>query len=56
MFYDNEISMGIMEKKYLQPGETPEQWLDRVVSIFSPDLQDDIRYAISQADFLPAGR
>lgn len=56
MFYDNEISMGIMEKKYLQPGETPEQWLDRVVSIFSPDLQDDVRYAISQADFLPAGR
>lgn len=56
MFYDNEISMGILERKYLQDGETPEQWLNRVISIFSKELQPYAREIISNADFLPAGR
>ena len=56
MFYDNEISMGILERKYLQDGETPEKWLDRVISIFSKELQPYAREIISNADFLPAGR
>jgi ribonucleoside-diphosphate reductase alpha chain len=56
MFYDNEISRGIMEKKYLQENETPSQFIDRVVSIFSPELQSFARGIIENADFLPAGR
>jgi len=56
MFYDNEISRGIMEKKYLQENETPSQFIDRVVSIFSPELQPFARGIIENADFLPAGR
>ena len=56
MFYDNEISQGIMQKKYLQDNETPRQFIDRVVSIFSPEIQPWAREIIENADFLPAGR
>jgi ribonucleoside-diphosphate reductase alpha chain len=56
MWYDNEISMGIMQRKYLHPGEKPEDFIPRVVSIFSDFLQDEARNVLENADFLPAGR
>lgn len=56
MWYDNEISMGIMTKKYLHPGEKPEDLIPRVVSIFSDDLKPKAKKVLDNADFLPAGR
>lgn len=55
-WYDNEISMGIMTRKYLHKGEKPEDFIPRVVSIFSPELQPLARETLENADFLPAGR
>ena len=37
-WYDNEISMGIMKRKYLHEGETPDDFIPRVASIFSKDF------------------
>lgn len=56
MWYDNEISMGIMTRKYLHPEEKAEDFIPRVVSIFSQDLQPKAREVLKNADFLPAGR
>ena len=55
-WYDNEISMGIMKRKYLHEGETPDEFIPRVASIFSQDLKDSALEVLSNADFLPAGR
>ena len=56
MWYDNEISRGIMTKKYLHEGEEPSQFLPRVASIFSPKIRKKVLKALENADFLPAGR
>ena len=55
-WYDNEISMGIMKRKYLHEGETPDEFILRVASIFSQELKDSALEVLSNADFLPAGR
>lgn len=55
-WWDNEISLGIMEKKYLHDGESPEDLLKRVSSIFSKELQPLAYKVLSSADFMPAGR
>ena len=34
-WYDNEISMGIMKRKYLHEGETPDDFIPRVASILN---------------------
>ena len=57
MWYDNEISRGILAKKYYHDGETsPEQFISRVSSIYSKDIRDDVKKALENADFCPAGR
>ena len=56
MWYDNEISMGILERKYLHKGEKPEQFISRVASIFSDELKPKAKKVLEDADFLPAGR
>ena len=56
MWYDNEISMGIMTRKYLHPGEKPEDFIPRVVSIFSDELKPKAQAVLENAHFLPAGR
>lgn len=56
MWYDNEISKGIMEKKYLHEGEKPEELIPRIVSIFSDELKPSAEKVLKNADFLPAGR
>ena len=55
-WYDNEISIGIMTRKYLHDGETTEDFIPRLVSIFSDDLKDKAKKVLENADFLPAGR
>lgn len=55
-WYDNEISMGIMTRKYLHEGEKPEDFIPRVVSIFSDSLKPFAQEVLDNADFLPAGR
>ena len=56
MWHDNEISKGIMTKKYLHEGEETSAFLPRVASIFSPKLRGKALKALENADFLPAGR
>ena len=55
-WYDNEISMGIMKRKYLHEGESPEDFILRVASIFSDKLKPYALEVLNNADFLPAGR
>ena len=55
-WYDNEISMGIMNRKYLHDGETAKDFIPRLVSIFSAELQPCAKKVLDNADFLPAGR
>ena len=56
-WYDNEISQGILREKYYHKGETnPEQFMDRVSSIFYDDLRPRVRGYLEEASFCPAGR
>ena len=56
-WYDNEISRGILEAKYYHEGETtPQQFIDRVSSIFKGDFCERITESITDGDFSPAGR
>ena len=55
-WYDNEISMGIMTRKYLHEGEKPEEFIPRLASIFSDEIKDDAYTLLDKAWFLPAGR
>lgn len=55
-WYDNEISRGIMQKKYLHEGEGPQDLIPRVVGIFSDELRGAAREVLRNGDFLPAGR
>ena len=55
-WYDNEISLGIMTRKYLHKGETPDDLIPRVTSIFSNNLKPSAKEVLENADFLPAGR
>lgn len=56
-WYDNEVSQGILKEKYYHEGEkTPEEFMDRVCSVFEGDLQKRIRSYIGKAWFCPAGR
>lgn len=57
MWYDNEVTQGILQKKYLHEGEkTFDDLVNRVSSIYSEDIRKDIRNALYNADFSPAGR
>lgn len=56
-WYDNEISRGILEAKYYHEGETtPQQFIDRVSSIFKGDFRERMKEYITDGDFSPAGR
>lgn len=56
-WYDNEISRGILEAKYYHEGETtPQQFIDRVSSIFKGDFRERMKKYITDGDFSPAGR
>lgn len=56
-WYDNEVSQSILKAKYYHPGETtPDEFMDRVSSIFSDGLRQRIRAYMADAAFCPAGR
>lgn len=56
-WYDNEISRGILEAKYYHEGETtPQQFIDRVSSVFKEDFRERMKKYITDGDFSPAGR
>ncbi len=56
-WYENEISRGILKEKYYHKGEnSPEQFMDRVSSIFDEKLAPRVRNYLANADFCPAGR
>ena len=39
-WYDNEVSQGILKKKYYHKGElTPSEFIERVSNIFSDELK-----------------
>lgn len=57
MWYDNEITQGILKKKYLHEGEeTFEDLVNRVSSIYSDDIKEDVKDAMMNGDLCPAGR
>ena len=56
-WYDNEISRGILAAKYYHESETtPQQFIDRVSSIFKGDFRERMKEYITDGDFSPAGR
>lgn len=56
-WYDNEVTQGILKKKYLHEGEeTFEDLVNRVSSIYSEDIREDVKTAMMNADLSPAGR
>lgn len=56
-WYDNEISRGILAAKYYHEGETtPQQFIDRVSSVFKGDFRERMKKYITDGDFSPAGR
>lgn len=51
-WYDNEISRGILAAKYYHEGETtPQQFIDRVSSIFKGDFRERMKKYITDGDF-----
>lgn len=56
-WYDNTISQGILKEKYYHKGEkTPDEFMDRVSSIFDPELKKRVRGYLEDTSFCPAGR
>ena len=55
-WYETPLSKAIMEKKYFHDGEDFKGFIDRVVGIFSKELQPKIREALMNGEFFPAGR
>ena len=55
-WYESEISKGIMQKKYFHEGEDVFSFIDRVCSIYSPEVKEKLHEALLNADFCPDGR
>ena len=56
-WYDDEITQAILHKKYLHEGEkTFDDLVNRVSSIYSEDIREDVKNALYNADLCPAGR
>ncbi len=56
-WYETEIGQGILKAKYYHPDEkTPQEFMNRVVSIFSHDVKTKMRKYIEDAAVCPAGR
>lgn len=57
VWYEDEITQGILHNKYLHEGEkTFEDLVERVSSIYSDDIKEEIKPALYNADFCPGGR
>lgn len=55
-WFDTDLSKAIMAKKYFHEGEDFNAFIDRVVSIFSKELQPKMRETLMNGDFFPGGR
>ena len=56
-WYDDEITQAILHKKYLHENEnTFDDLVNRVSSIYSEDIREDVKNALYNADLCPAGR
>lgn len=56
-WYENDVSQGILKAKYYHEGETsPEQFMDRVCSVFDDNLRPKMRTYLEDATVCPAGR
>lgn len=56
-WYDDEITQAILHKKYLHENEnTFDDLVNRVSSIYSEDIREDVKEAMYNADLCPAGR
>lgn len=55
-WYETPLSQAIMAKKYFHENEDFQGFIDRVVGIFSKELQPNIREVLMNGEFFPAGR
>lgn len=55
-WYETPLSQAIMAKKYFHENEDFQSFIDRVVGIFSKELQPSIREVLMNGEFFPAGR
>lgn len=55
-WYETPLSKAIMAKKYFHENEDFQGFIDRVVGIFSEELQPNIREVLLSGEFFPAGR
>ena len=56
-WYENDLSLKIMEKKYLHSDEkTYEEFLNRIIKIFDKDLQKNLYKLMKAGSFFPGGR
>lgn len=56
-WYDDEVTQAILHKKYLHEGENSfDDLVNRVSSIYSEDIREDVKTALYNADLSPAGR
>ncbi len=56
-WYENEVSQNILKSKYYHAGEsTPQEFIDRVTSIFSPEVQTSMHTYLEEGSVCPAGR
>ena len=56
-WYETEVGSTIIKKKYLHEGETTTgEFFSRVSEIFSDDIKMEVREALINGDFFPAGR
>ena len=55
-WYETPLSKAIMAKKYFHEEEDFQGFINRVVGIFSKELQPKIREVLMNGEFFPAGR
>ena len=55
-WYETPLSKAIMAKKYFHENEDFQGFINRVVGIFSKELQPKIREVLINGEFFPAGR
>ena len=56
-WYENEVSQNILKSKYYHIGETkPQEFIDRVTSIFSAEVKERMHTYLQDGSVCPAGR
>ena len=56
-WYENDIGKGILKSKYYHVGEDdPQAFINRVASIFSPEVKKCMHEYLEEGSVCPAGR